>query len=259
MKLQHTFAEVGAQRLWHLLQTEDYIAAVINMCYFPMLTGSIRGKLYENTSMIVGSDIFCNIMWLHFGKNSVIRQRLPRMIDNIEQFYLKDNGIDEMVCFHDECYGAYSQLAPAFGIEVPFKVVYLFEYLSGKLDELKDQITPIGAKVAYQRPCSNRLIPETRHWVDDIFQKIGVDRVQREYDRDNALCCGQVLRAHQRDDLADDVQKRNLDDMQQAGAAYCVFNCPVCMFTLGEAVAERGIFPILMSDLCQAALEKKAE
>ena len=149
---------------------------VINMCYFPMLTGSIRGPLYENTSMIVGSDIFCNIMWLHFGKNSVIRERLPRMVDNIQQFYLKDSGIDEMVCFHDECYGAYSQLAPAFGIEVPFKVVHLFEYLSHKLDELKDQITPIGAKVVYQRPCSNRLIPETRHWVDDIFQ--------------NALCCG---------------------------------------------------------------------
>lgn len=90
-------------------------------------------------------------------------------------------------------YEAYSQLAPAFGIEVPFKVVHLFEYLSNKLDELKDQITPIGAKVVYQRPCSNRLIPETRHWVDDIFQKIGVDRVPREYDRDNALCCGQVL------------------------------------------------------------------
>ena len=28
LKLEHTFAEVGAQRLWHLLQTEDYIAAL---------------------------------------------------------------------------------------------------------------------------------------------------------------------------------------------------------------------------------------
>lgn len=230
-------------------------APVINMCYFPMLTGCVRGKLYENASVIVGSDIFCNIMWLHFGKNSVIRERLPRMIDNIWDFYLKDSGVDELVCFHDECYGTYTQLAPAFGIDVPFKSIHLFEYLAKKLDELKDQVKPIGAKVAYQRPCSNRLVPETRHWVDEIFQKIGVERAERQYDRENALCCGQVFRAQQREELADDIQQRNLDDMQQAGAAYCVFNCPACMFTLADAVAERGIFPILMSDLCQIALE----
>jgi Fe-S oxidoreductase len=230
-------------------------APVINMCYFPMLTGCVRGKLFENASYIVGSDIFCNVMWLHFGKNSVIRERLPRMIDNIWNFYLKDSGVDELVCFHDECYGTYTQLAPAFGIDVPFKSIHLFEYLAERLDELQDQIKPIGAKVAYQRPCSNRLVPETQHWVDEIFQKIGVDRVERQYDRENALCCGQVLRAQQREGLADDVQQRNLDDMQQAGVTYCVFNCPACMFTLADAVAERGIFPILMSDLCQAALQ----
>jgi isocitrate lyase len=28
LKIEHTFAEVGAQRLWHLLQTEDYIPAL---------------------------------------------------------------------------------------------------------------------------------------------------------------------------------------------------------------------------------------
>ena len=105
---------------------------------------------------------------------------------------------------------------------------------------------------------SNRLIPETQHWVDDIFTKIGVERVERTYDRQNALCCGQVLRAHQREDLADDIQNRNLDDMKKTGAAYCVFNCPVCMATLAEPAAEEGLFPIHLSDLCQAALEADA-
>jgi Fe-S oxidoreductase len=229
---------------------------VINMCYFPMLTGCIRGKLYEGASYIVGSDIFCNVMWLHFAKNSIIRERLPRMIDNIWSHYLRDSGVNELVCFHDECFGTFTQLAPAFGIDVPFKSIHLFEYLSKKLDALQDQIQPVNAKVAYQRPCSNRLVPETQHWVDNIFQRIGIERVEREYDRENALCCGQVFRAHQRDELADDVQRRNLDDMQQAGANYCVFNCPACFFTLAEAVSERGIFPILMSDLCQLAFEK---
>lgn len=229
-------------------------APVIDMCYFPMLTGSIRGKLFENVSIIEGSDIFCNIMWLHFARNSVIRERLPRAIENIWNLYLKDSGVEELVCYHDECYGTYTHLAPAFGIEVPFRAIHLFEYLAKRLDELQDHVHPLDVKVAYQRPCSNRLSPGTRHWVDEIFEKIGARRVPRQYDRDDALCCGQVLRAQQRDDLADDVQQRNLDDMQRAGATYCVFNCPVCMFTLADGVSERGMVPIMMSDLCQLAL-----
>jgi Fe-S oxidoreductase len=227
---------------------------VVNMCYFPMLTDCVRGKLFEGASIIVGSDIFCNIMWLHFARNSVIRERLPQVIDNIWTYYLKQSGVDELICFHDECYGAYTHLAPAFGIQVPFKSIHLFEYLTRRLDALKAHIRPLGMKVAYQRPCSNRLVPETQHWVDDIFQRIGVERVEREYDGENALCCGGVLRAQQREELADDLLERNLSDMKASGASVCVFNCPFCLFSMGEAVAERGMMPILMSELCHFAL-----
>ena len=88
------------------------------------------------------------------------------------------------------------------------------------------------------------------------FELIGVDRAERQYDKDNALCCGMTIRATQRDDLADDVQKRNLDDMESVGAKYCVFNCPACFFAMREMVAERKMIPILMSDLCQMALDE---
>jgi len=226
----------------------------INMCAFSMLEGCIRGSLFEGASIISGSDIFCNIMWLHFAKNSTIRERLPKAIDNIREYYLKDSDVDELVHFHDECYGAYTHLAPAFGIEVPFSSIHLFEYLIRRLDDLKDRITPINQKVAYQRPCSSRLIPETQHFVDEIFTRIGADRVDRKYDRENALCCTFAQQAQQRDETVDDVLKRNIDDMVEAGAAYCVFNCPACFFTMSEAVTNSGMMPILMSDLCQIAL-----
>ena len=233
---------------------EKVTAPVMNMCFFPMLVPTIGGRLYEGVSTIAGSDIFCNIMWLHFARNSVIRERLPRMIENIMEYYLKDSGVSEVICYHDECYGAYTHLAPAFDIEVPFKCIHLFEYLAKRLAHLKDEIKPLNTRVVYQRPCSNRLVPETAHWVDEIFERIGVERPEREYERENALCCSMVIRAAQRDRLADDVQKRNIEDMAAVGAEYCVFNCPMCFFTLHEMVAERGIKPILMSDLCKIAL-----
>ena len=227
---------------------------VIDLCAFGMLGGVIRGKLFEGASTIAGNDIFCNVMWLHFARNSVIRERLPRVIENIVSCYLEPSGIDELICYHDECYATFTHLAPAFGIEVPFKSVHLFEYLTRRLGELKSEIRPLDRPVAYQRPCSNRLIPETQHWVDEIFELIGADRVERQYDRENALCCATTIRIAQRDNLADDVQKRNLDDMEAVGARYCVFNCPACLLSLRGPVAERGMTPILMSDLCQIAL-----
>jgi len=63
-----------------------------------------------------------------------------------------------------------------------------------------------------------------------------------------------VIRAQQREELADDLLKRNLDDMKASGANVCVFNCPFCLFTMGEAAAENGLMPLLMSELCQFAL-----
>lgn len=227
---------------------------LMNMCTFPMLHGVIRGKLFKGVSIFGGYDIFCNLMWLHFAKISTIVERLPLMIDNIQKYYLEESGTDEFICYHDECYGTFTHFAPAFGIDVPFKPIHLFEYLTKRLDELKDKIRPLNVKVAYQRPCSNRLIPETQHWVDDIFKRIGAERVTRTYDYDNALCCAGTIQAMQQDEQADDVQKRNIDDMVEAGVKYCVFNCPACFFTIKDQIAERGIIPILMSELCQLAL-----
>ena len=47
---------------------------------------------------------------------------------------------------------------------------------------------------------------------------------------------------------------KNMNDMLSVGATYCVFNCPFCMATLGQEVAEQGLMPILVSDLVQIAL-----
>ena len=57
--------------------------------------------------------------------------------------------------------------------------------------------------------------------------------------------------------LADDVQKRNIDDMLDAGAEYCVFNCPACQSSLSEKVAKRGLKPVHIIDLCKMAIGEK--
>jgi Fe-S oxidoreductase len=193
-------------------------------------------------------------MWLHFAKNSAIRERVPEMIDNLMNFYLRDSGINEMICFHDECYGTYTSVADAYGISVPFTPIHLFDYINQRLEDLSDLIKPLKVNLAYQRPCSNRLVPEKDKVLDEIFAKIGAERVPREFDRENALCCGGVSRAHQRDELADELVEKNINDMLAAGATFCVFNCPFCLATMAQEVAEHGIMPMLVSDLVLTAL-----
>jgi Fe-S oxidoreductase len=236
----------------------EHQSPLVNLCAFSAFEKmSLQGKLFEGISTMGTNDLFCNLMFLHFAKSSVIKERVPLIIENICKYHLEKNRIEEIVCFHDECYGAYTSWAPAHGIEVPFKPLHFFQYLLDRLKKARDQITPLHMKAAYQRPCSNRLIPETQPLVDEILDLIGVERAARTYDKENALCCGGVIRIQGRDELADDVQQRNLDDMVASGAQVCIFNCQFCLLTLAEPVAKRGLMPMLLSDLCRLALGER--
>ncbi|MBM4452935.1 MAG: (Fe-S)-binding protein [Chloroflexi bacterium] len=222
-----------------------------SLCFMPRLGSLAQGKLFEDvaTSWILGAEFFCNAVYLHFSRMSVIKERLPKVIENISK-----QGIKELICLHDECYATYNSLAPACGIDVPFKTIHYMEHLYQKLKENKSGIKPLNVKAAYQRNCSTRLVPQIDHFVDDIFGLIGVTRLDREYDRENALCCGALIWASKGYDAGHDVQQRNIDDMVKHGAEYCVFNCPACWDPLAEKVAKKGIKPIHMIDLCKLAM-----
>ncbi|MGA9049476.1 MAG: heterodisulfide reductase-related iron-sulfur binding cluster [Dehalococcoidia bacterium] len=226
----------------------------LSYCLLPHFNRLAHGKLFEDLewSVIFGQEFFCNAVYLHYAKTSLINERLVKVLDNI-----KKQGIKELVCLHDECYATYTSLAPAYGIHVPFKPVHYFEYLLERLSKLTGQVKPLNLKVAYQRNCSTRLIPQVDHMVDDIFALIGVERLERKYDRENAMCCAEIMRMGKGPDLADDVQKKNLDDMQESGADFVVFNCPACWDSLAPKVAERGLKPIHIIDLCKLAIGEK--
>ena len=159
-------------------EIEKINGPVLNMGVFSPLVHLAQGKLFEGLTPISTDNrkmqhYFCNLMYLHFGKISVINERLPGIIKTIAA-----HNPTEVVHFHDECYGTYTSYAEAYGIEVPFKSVNMFEYLYDRLNELKDEIRPLGYKVAYQRPCSSRLSPDKHPFVAKIFDLIGVENRQ---------------------------------------------------------------------------------
>ncbi|UCG02752.1 MAG: (Fe-S)-binding protein [Candidatus Heimdallarchaeota archaeon] len=224
---------------------------VISLCIFPQYIKLFsEEKFFQDLSIIIGRYFFCQLMYLHSGNPSLIRERLPGIIENITQ-----HGFKEVIFFHDECYSTLTSYADAYDIEVPFKPIHFYDYLYTKLEREKKKIHPLEVKVAFQRNCSARLTPDIEHFVDDIFNIIGVERVERKYDRENSLCCGGVIRGHQRYDRFVDIQTRNVEDMVNAGVDYCVFQCPACFDFLSEKVLKNRIKPIMMHDLCLLALQ----
>jgi len=227
---------------------------VLSSCFIPALGGMVSGEIFKDLagSIVFGAEFMCPAVHTHFAKMSVIKERLPMVMENFKKL-----GVKEVICLHDECYGTYTSIASAYGLEVPFKPIYYMDFLLDRLKELKDKIKPLNIKAAYQRPCSNRLIPDKHHLTKDIMDFIGVELPEREYQDENCLCCADILRSISGYRLANDVQQRNIEDMLKTGAEYCVFNCPACQSTLSEKVGKKGLKPIHMIDLCKIAIGEK--
>ncbi|MFX1385407.1 MAG: heterodisulfide reductase-related iron-sulfur binding cluster [Promethearchaeota archaeon] len=228
---------------------------VLNKCTFSKINAKeMQGQIFENLQYVSGLDFFCNLMYHHVARDSIIRERIPIIIENIQK-----HGIKELICYHDECYGLYASYCPRNNIDVPFKPIHLFEYLYNYLKEHELDIKRLNMKIAYQRNCSNRFIPDTDKWVDKICELIGLERVAREYDRENALCCTGAFTIIGRKELVRPTINKNVKDMLDHGAEVCVFNCPMCKETMGSKVERKGLKSYLLSDLCRLALGEHLE
>ncbi len=143
--------------------------------------------------------------------------------------------------------------APEYGITVPFRPVHIIEYMLGYLQEHESSIVKLNRKIAYQRPCISRYTPEKEPSLDKLFELIGVERVARQYDRKNALCCAFGLRETD-PERGSQILKRNLDDALTFGAEAMVFLCPGCYWLTSEVCESRGLAAIFITDLCRMAL-----
>jgi Fe-S oxidoreductase len=207
----------------------------------------IQGELYA-LPQITGKPFFCWILLGHMGAESVQHRHAREFVDR-----LAATGAKEIVCFHDDCYAMLAAVAPEYGIHVPFKPIHLSEYLVEYLTAHKNRIKPLNMKMAYQRPCASRLTPQKEHFIDELFELCGVTRVERTYDRKNAMCCAAVKMMLGMDDPRPD-QKKNIADAKTAGAQAMVCLCPMCIHSLHAVAAANAMPLIFLGDLAQMAI-----
>ena len=240
------------------MQGKFMVGAVHNQalscCFLPDLGVLGSGEIFKDVAPAAtfGAEFMCPAVHTHFARMSVIKERLPVVIENFVKL-----GVKEVICLHDECYGTYTSIAPAYGIAVPFMPVHYMDFLLARMKELKNRIQPLGIRAAYQRPCSNRLIPDKVPLVREILDLIDVELPGRVYQGENCLCCGGIMRSIAGYRMADDLQERNVDDMAASGATHCIFNCPACQSNLSEKVLKKGLKPVHIIELCKMAIGEK--
>ena len=221
---------------------------LMNICVFGKTDGQLmQGRLYD-LPQIGGKPYFCWILLSHMGAESIQKKHAREYVDR-----LAATGAKEIVCFHDDCYTMLARYAPEYGIDVPFRPIHLAEYLVEYLSSHKNEITPIHMPVAYQRPCASRHTPEKEHFIDELFNLCGATRVDRTYDRENALCCASVKLMLGQGDPRPDVE-RNVMDAKNAGARAMACLCPMCMHSMAGVAEENNLPVIFLGDLARMAL-----
>jgi len=213
-----------------------------------LLPGLFDGPLFKGMTVLKGGDYFCGVGWVHLGQETPMRENAPAVIAN-----LAASNADEIVFYHDDCYALMASIAPDYGIEVPFQPVHIIEYLLRRAKEQAEAVKPLGIKVAYQQPCASRYTPWKDEQLDELFSLIGVERVDRDYDRASALCCGSPLMPRDRK-RAMEVKERNISDAVAAGAQGMAYLCPLCVLNLRKVAESAGLDNHHLVELVDRAL-----
>jgi ferredoxin len=208
---------------------------------------ALGGQMFEGMTIAKGGDYFCYLGFVHIGMASPLADNARKFVDQLSSL-----GSEEIVFIHPDCYAMLSKMGE-FGISVPFKATYIIQYMRDYLKDHRGSIVPLGQKIAFQRPCASRYIPEMEPVLDELFDLIGIERVERRYDREEALCCMGML-ARVDPERTKRFQDMNLQDAVDSGAEAMVFLCPFCHLFLGKQAHDRGLQPIFLTELVRMAL-----
>jgi Fe-S oxidoreductase len=188
------------------------------------------------------------MLFNHWGANTIYKKHAVELVERLAM-----TGADEIVCFHDDCYATLASIVPEMGMELPFRPVHLSEYLVEYLRSNMKRIKPLNLKVAYQRPCASRYTPEKEQYIDELFELTGVERIERQYDRQKSLCCASIQLLLGNGDPRP-AQEKNILDAIIHGAQAMVCLCPMCINNLSATGSEYGLPMVFLGDIARMAL-----
>ena len=212
--------------------------------------GTFDSRLFSGMTIVKGGEIASLAGFVHMGGESFVEKYGQLVLDRLA-------GLGKPIVYiHNEGFVLAHVKARECAFKVGFKYTHLFEYLRDYLREHRSDVARLDKKVAYQANCATRWIPEYDAFLDEILELVGVERPDRKYEREDALCCSAPLIYTSRE-LAVDIQKKNFEDAIAHGADAIVTSCPVCDRVLRRPSGQFGLPKIFITELCRIALGEK--
>lgn len=192
----------------------------------------------EIEPVVSNDEVCCGHDALWTGDEETFVQLARRNVEVI-----KRSGARTVIFSCPEGYTTFKQDYPEVVGELPFEVVYVSEFLAGKLDLLKGCLTGVNDAelVTYHDPCRlgrfGGIYDSPRMLLDAVS---GAERFEMERARENALCCGtsawiecsSCSKAIQFDRLE---EAHNTLSSGNGGKRILITSCPKCFIHLNCA------------------------
>jgi len=209
--------------------------------------GTIESKMFKGMTVVRGRKYASLVGMVHMGGESLAEKYGQQVIDGLAAL-----GKD-IVYLHNEGYILAHIKARELGFNVPYKYMHLFEHMRDYVKNNPNEITELNKKVAYQPNCAVRWLREQDVWVNEVFELIGAERVSRQYDEVNALCCSAPAIGVNKE-LAINIQTDNVQDAMDNGAEALITMCPICDAVMRRSTTKAGLPKIFITDLVRIAL-----
>ncbi|AIY90929.1 (Fe-S)-binding protein [Geoglobus acetivorans] len=229
--------------------------------YFAGCTASYRmHELAENTVEFLfkmnvdftyaGEDEYCcGSPFLRTGQRELAYEFFRK---NYEEW--KKRGVKRILATCSGCYRTlkrdYPKIAEELGYEWDFEVMHTSQLIHDLVMAGKVVFEKKDEKVTYHDPCHLGRHMGVYEVPRLVLQEMGLEIVEMEHNRENALCCGAGGGVKsQFKDLANDIGERRIEEALETGAEYIVSCCPFCKLHLNQTGEGR----IVVVDLVELA------
>jgi Fe-S oxidoreductase len=156
----------------------------------------------------------------------------------LEQKFKKFKG-KKIVFFCPACYNMFINILPQkFGIKFNFKAINLLEWLCQKIenDEIKIKYK-LNKTATIQDSCHSKMLgKDYQNLSRKILNKIGIEVIEMEHTKENALCCGLGAYAGSFNPIYVALTSRKrLEEANRTGAQILCTYCNGCFITFSIA------------------------
>jgi Fe-S oxidoreductase/FAD/FMN-containing dehydrogenase len=200
----------------------------------------------------------CGTPMLVAGKWDVFADTLKKNIRSV-----RETGADTVITSCPACdmmwRHVYPKWAEKLGIEFNIKSRHYSEVVAEKIASGEFKFPADGHKrctVAWHDSCHMGRVSGIYQPPRDLINAIpGVNLVEMEHNREEALCCGSVLTLIKEPKVAADIGEIRLQEALEAGAQQVLALCPCCEFQL-RVSADTKKMPVEVVDLAHFAADR---